>query len=86
MFASAVGALATDVVSAYSADTPPAPIPQAGGLDALRSDPAALKQAVVFASAVGALTTTKKGAIGAQPSYEESHVLFESAKAWYNFW
>ena len=40
----------------------------------------------MFASAVGALTTTKKGAIGAQPSYEESHALFESAKAWYNFW
>ena len=53
---------------------------QAGGLDALRSDPAKLKAAVQFATACGAFVTTKPGAIGAQPSQQEAEDLLKTAK------
>uniref|UniRef100_A0A383WKL7 Carbohydrate kinase PfkB domain-containing protein n=1 Tax=Tetradesmus obliquus TaxID=3088 RepID=A0A383WKL7_TETOB len=59
---------------------------EAGGLDRLLSDPKALKEAVVFAAATGALTCTKPGAIAAQPSLQQVQALFEESKGWYNFW
>jgi hypothetical protein len=59
---------------------------EAGGLERLLSDPKALKEAVVFAAATGALTCTKPGAIAAQPSLEQVQGLFEESKGWYNFW
>ncbi|KAK9853929.1 hypothetical protein WJX84_001400 [Apatococcus fuscideae] len=53
----------------------------AGGLDALRKDPAKLKHAVEFATACGAFTTTKPGAIDAQPSQQEAeHLLTLSGR------
>jgi len=57
-----------------------------GGLPALAADAKGLKEAVVFASACGAATTTKPGAIAAQPSAAEAAALFETSKGWYNFW
>jgi len=59
---------------------------KAGGLEAIASDPRALKEAVVYASAAGALTGTKKGAIEGQPHLKEVEELAETAKNWYNFW
>lgn len=59
---------------------------QAGSLEAVAHDKQRLKEAVVFASACGALTTTKKGAIEGQPKIEECLELYESSKAWYNYW
>lgn len=59
---------------------------QAGGLDALMAKPAALKEAAVFASACGALTCTRPGAIEGQPSLEECERLFETSKSWQNYW
>ena len=44
---------------------------QAGGLEALRADADKLRAAVEFATACGAFTTTKPGAIGAQPSEQQ---------------
>lgn len=51
---------------------------QAGGLEALSADPKALRQAVVFASAAGALTCTRKGAIEGQPTLKEVEELYYS--------
>ncbi len=59
---------------------------QAGSLEALAADPRRLKEAVVYASAAGALTCTRKGAIEGQPSLAEVEALYESSKGWYNFW
>lgn len=59
---------------------------EAGGLDRLLADPKAIKEAVVFAAATGALTCTKPGAIGAQPNLQQVQQLFEESKSWYNFW
>ena len=59
---------------------------QAGGLDALTQQPGRLKEAVVFAAAAGALTSTRKGAIEGQPSLKECEELFEQSRSWYNFW
>mmetsp|Transcript_13923 Transcript_13923/g.30063 ORF Transcript_13923/g.30063 Transcript_13923/m.30063 type:complete len:192 (+) Transcript_13923:272-847(+) len=59
---------------------------KAGGLEALSCDPAALKEAVVFASAAGALTTTKPGAIEGQPGETQVLHLYESSRTWNNFW
>ncbi|KAF8071301.1 FRK1 [Scenedesmus sp. PABB004] len=59
---------------------------EAGGLDRLLADPVALKAAVVFAAATGALTCTKPGAIAAQPSLDQVQALFEESKGWHNFW
>ncbi|KAF6261328.1 Ribokinase-like protein [Scenedesmus sp. NREL 46B-D3] len=59
---------------------------EAGGLDRLLSDPKALKEAVVFAAATGALTCKQPGAIAAQPSLQQVQELFEESKGWYNFW
>lgn len=54
--------------------------------DQLAGSVTALKDAVVFASACGAWTTTKKGAIAAQPNLEEATELYKSSEKWYNFW
>ncbi|GAX78109.1 hypothetical protein CEUSTIGMA_g5551.t1 [Chlamydomonas eustigma] len=60
---------------------------RANGLEALRVDAKKLKEAVVFAAACGALTTTKKGAIEGQPNLSEAQGLYEISKnSWYNFW
>ncbi|KAF5831723.1 Ribokinase-like protein [Dunaliella salina] len=59
---------------------------EAGNLDALAADSTKLKEAIVFASAAGALTCTKKGAIDAQPTLDEVMQLFGTSKEWYNFW
>eukprot|EP00798_Chlamydomonas_sp_ICE-L_P001156 gene1156-3960_t len=59
---------------------------EAGGLQNLVSDPKRMKEAVVFASAVGALTTTGKGAIEPQPKLEDVEALFEESKQWTRFW
>jgi hypothetical protein len=59
---------------------------QAGSLEAVAHDKQRLKEAVVFASACGALTTTKKGAIEGQPKIEECIELYETSKEWYNYW
>lgn len=59
---------------------------EAGSLDALAADATKLKEAIVFASATGALTCTKKGAIDAQPTLDEVKQLYASSKEWYNFW
>lgn len=55
-------------------------VPQAGGLDGLRKDPAKLKAAVEFATACGAFVTTKPGAIDAQPSQQEAEHLLKTAR------
>jgi fructokinase len=52
---------------------------QAGGLQALREDPSKLQKAVEFATACGAFTCTKPGAIGAQPTLEEAQQLLKKA-------
>ncbi|KAK9835149.1 hypothetical protein WJX81_001140 [Elliptochloris bilobata] len=52
---------------------------QAGGLEALRSDADKLCAAVEFATACGAFTTTKPGAIGAQPSEQQAKELLATA-------
>jgi fructokinase len=54
---------------------------QAGGLERLASDPAALHDAVLFAAATGALTCTRPGAIGSQPTLEEVEALAAKARA-----
>jgi len=59
---------------------------EAGGLDRLAADPAKVKEAIVFAAATGALTCTKPGAIGAQPTLDEAMALYEESKNWHNFW
>jgi len=59
---------------------------EAGGLDRLLANPRALREAVVFAAATGALTCTGAGAIAAQPHREQVEKLFEESKGWYNFW
>lgn len=46
---------------------------QAGGLGALRANADQLRAAVEFATACGAFTTTRPGAIGAQPSEQQVH-------------
>ncbi|KAG1669402.1 hypothetical protein FOA52_004053 [Chlamydomonas sp. UWO 241] len=58
----------------------------AGGPAALAGDSKALKEAVVFGAACGALTATRKGAIEGQPRLEETAELAATAKGWYNFW
>ncbi|GIL84205.1 hypothetical protein Vretimale_15840 [Volvox reticuliferus] len=59
---------------------------QAGGLDALSANPRLLKEAVVFASAAGASTCTRAGAIEGQPTLEFVQDLYDTSKKWYNFW
>ncbi|KXZ43742.1 hypothetical protein GPECTOR_81g190 [Gonium pectorale] len=59
---------------------------QAGGLDALSANPRLLKEAVVFASAAGASTCTRAGAIHAQPTLELVEELYRQSQKWYNFW
>lgn len=51
---------------------------QFGGLDALRGDADKLRKCVEFASACGAFTTTRSGAIGAQPTQEEAETLLQT--------
>ncbi|CAL8467862.1 g7400 [Coccomyxa elongata] len=50
-----------------------------GGLEALQADADKLRQAVEFAAACGAFTTTKPGAISAQPSQQEAEDLLRTA-------
>ncbi|GLC55392.1 hypothetical protein PLESTB_000982400 [Pleodorina starrii] len=59
---------------------------EAGGLDALAANPQLIKEAVVFASAAGASTCTRSGAIEGQPTRELVQDLYETSKKWYNFW
>ncbi|KAG2424047.1 hypothetical protein HXX76_014868 [Chlamydomonas incerta] len=59
---------------------------QAGGLDAISANPRLLKEAVVFASAAGASTCTRAGAIESQPTLELVEDLFNTSLKWYNFW
>eukprot|EP00198_Chlamydomonas_reinhardtii_P004312 XP_001693648.1 predicted protein [Chlamydomonas reinhardtii] len=59
---------------------------QAGGLDAISANPRLLKEAVVFASAAGASTCTRAGAIESQPTLELVEDLFNTSAKWYNFW
>jgi fructokinase len=59
---------------------------EVGSLERLAADPLKVKEAIVFASATGALTCTKPGAIGGQPTLEEVKQLYEESKKWYNFW
>ena len=54
-------------------------IVQAGGVDALRGDAEKLQNAVDFATACGAFTTTKPGGIDAQPSQEQADNLLKKA-------
>ena len=49
----------------------------AGGLDGLVGDPDKLRRAVQFATACGAATCTRAGAIGAQPTAAEAEALLE---------
>jgi fructokinase len=42
------------------------------------SDPETARQAIVYSNAVGALTTTKPGAIAAQPTKEEVEFLLQN--------
>eukprot|EP00955_Chlamydomonas_euryale_P083984 363910-Chlamydomonas_euryale.AAC.14 len=46
----------------------------------------ALKKTIVFASASGALTATRKGAIEGQPKLSECEELAATAEQWHNFW
>lgn len=50
-----------------------------GGLDALVADPEKVRHAVVFASACGALTCTRPGAIDSQPELDEAEKLAAAA-------
>ncbi len=79
------GSTAALLEGAPSHSMHPAPV-QAGGLDALSANPKLLKEAVVFASAAGAVTCTRPGAIEAQPTRELVEALYESSRAWYRFW
>ena len=54
---------------------------QFGGLSALQADAGKLQSAVEFAAACGAFTTTRPGAIAAQPSQEEVEQLLNTATA-----
>ena len=54
---------------------------QAGGLQGLQSDEQALRDAVEFASACGAFTTTQPGGIDAQPSEEQATDLLNKLSA-----
>ena len=62
----------TKLTRAALARVPPPPAPlhlqvlEAGGLQRLLANPQAVKEAVVFAAATGALTCTGPGAIAAQ--------------------
>lgn len=47
----------------------------AGSLEALVADPGKLRRAVAFATACGALTCTRPGAIDAQPTAAEAEAL-----------
>jgi fructokinase len=49
---------------------------EAGGVEQLAADPKRLHEAVAFASASGALTCTRPGAIAAQPTLQEVEQLF----------
>ena len=51
----------------------------AGGLEGLVGDPDKLRRAVQFATACGAATCTRAGAIGAQPTAAEAEALLERA-------
>lgn len=51
---------------------------QCGGLDAMRGDADKLRKCVEFAAACGAFTTTRPGAIGAQPTQEEAESLLQT--------
>jgi fructokinase len=46
-----------------------------GTLDSLLADPAKLRHAVAFATACGAFTCTRPGAIDAQPTVQEAEEL-----------
>ncbi|MEW5317826.1 MAG: hypothetical protein WDW38_009093 [Sanguina aurantia] len=48
---------------------------EAGSLEQLAADPRAMRAAVVFAAAAGALTTTRPGAIESQPTLGEVRAL-----------
>lgn len=48
---------------------------QAGSLEQLAADPHAMRAAVIFAAAAGALTTTRPGAIESQPTLREVQAL-----------
>lgn len=50
-----------------------------GGLDSLVADPDKLKRAVQFATACGAATCLKPGAIDAQPTVQEAEKLLQEA-------
>ncbi len=52
---------------------------QLGGLEALQADADKVRRAVEFAAACGAFTTTRPGAISAQPSIEEAEELLRTA-------
>lgn len=64
----------------------PKQVLDAPDLASLAGDTLALKKAMAFASACGAFTTTRPGAISAQPSLGEAQALFETSEKWYNFW
>ena len=51
----------------------------AGGLDSLLADPAKLDRAVRFATACGAFTCTRPGAIDAQPTVAQAEALLQEA-------
>ncbi len=51
---------------------------EAGGIDRLVADPDKLKRAVEFGTACGAFTTTKPGAIDAQPTRADAESLISS--------
>ena len=53
----------------------------AGGLDAVRADGDALRTAVEFGAACGAFTTTRPGAIDAQPTAAQAAALAAAAAA-----
>ena len=55
-------------------------------IDALVDHPLERIIAVVFASAAGASTCTRAGAIEGQPTLELVEDLYEMSKKWYNFW
>jgi hypothetical protein len=60
---------------------PPGPqLLEAGGVECLAADPSKLREAVVFGAATGALTCTRPGAIGAQPTLDEVEALVAESK------